>query len=211
MVIASSYAQAMVMTYWQIRQLVVEDKQSGKARAEYGKTVIKKMSDRLTQKFGKGFDIRNLRYMRRFYLAFPIRDALRPDLGRTHYRLLLNLESEVARQWYMLREASSEGWSIRALEQQINSFYHERLLSSQDEVPARTEAKQNAQALSPKDVLKDPYVLEFLELGEHQSFTESELESVLIEQKLGKLLHQDIGQMDTYVRLYEERFRREDG
>ena len=254
--VRSAVNQAMVMTYWQIGQLIVEDEQSGKARAEYGKTVLKKMSDRLTQQFGKGFDISNLRYMRRFYLAFPIRDALRPDLSWTHYRLLLKVESEVARQWYM-REASSEGWSTRALERQINSFYHERLLSSQDEVPVRAEAKQNARALSPRDVLKDPYVLEFLELGEHQSFTESELESALIEQlqafllelgkgfsfvarqrritlggehfyvdlvfynyllkcfvlidlKLGKLLHQDIGQMDTYVRLYEERFRRED-
>ena len=254
--VRSAVNQAMVMTYWQIGQLIVEDEQSGEARAEYGKTVLKKMSDRLTQQFGKGFDISNLRYMRRFYLAFPIRDALRPDLSWTHYRLLLKVESEVARQWYM-REASSEGWSTRALERQINSFYHERLLSSQDEASVRTEAKQNAQALSPRDVLKDPYVLEFLELGEHQSFTESELESALIEQlqafllelgkgfsfvarqrrvtlggehfyvdlvfynyllkcfvlidlKLGKLLHQDIGQMDTYVRLYEERFRRED-
>ncbi len=254
--VRSAVNQAMVMTYWQIGQLIVEDEQSGEARAEYGKTVLKKMSDRLTQQFGKGFDISNLRYMRRVFLAFPIRDALRPDLSWTHYRLLLKVESEVARQWYM-REASSEGWSTRALERQINSFYHERLLSSQDEAPVRTEAKQNAQALSPRDVLKDPYVLEFLELGEHQSFTESELESALIEQlqafllelgkgfsfvarqrrvtldgehfyvdlvfynyllkcfvlidlKLGKLLHQDIGQMDTYVRLYEERFRRED-
>ena len=69
---------------------------------------LKKMSDRLAQQFGKGFDISNLRYMRRFYLAFPIRDALRPDLSWTHYRLLLKVESEVARQWYM-REARSEG------------------------------------------------------------------------------------------------------
>ena len=96
--VRSAVNQAMVMTYWQIGQLIVEDEQSGKARAEYGKTVLKKMSDRLTQQFGKGFDISNLRYMRRFYLAFPIRDALRPDLSWTHYRLLLRVESEVARQ-----------------------------------------------------------------------------------------------------------------
>jgi len=254
--VRSAVNQAMVMTYWQIGQLIVEDEQSGDVRAEYGKTVLKNLSERLTEQFGKGFDISNLRYMRRFYLAFPIRDALRPDLSWTHYRLLLKVESQAARQWYM-REAGSEGWSTRALERQINSFYYERLLSSQDDSSVRAEAMQNAQALTPRDVLKDPYVLEFLELGERQSFTESELESALIDQlqsfllelgkgfsfvarqrritldgehfyvdlvfynyllkcfvlidlKLGKLLHQDIGQMDTYVRLYEELFRRED-
>lgn len=141
-----------------IGQLIVEDAQSGEARAEYGKTVLKEISDRLTQQFGKGFDISNLRYMRRFYLAFPIRDALRPDLSWTHYRLLLKVESEVARQWYM-REASLEGWSTRALERQINSFYHERLLSSQDEVPVRAEAKQTAQALSsPITLIHQRYI-----------------------------------------------------
>jgi predicted nuclease of restriction endonuclease-like (RecB) superfamily len=246
----------MVMTYWQIGQMIVEDEQSGEAKPEYGKAVLQGLSQRLSQDFGRGFDVSNLRYMRRFYLTFPIRDALRPDLSWTHYRLLLKVENATARQWYM-QEAGSEGWSTRALERQINSFYYERLLSSQDESPVRAEAMQNAQALTPRDVLKDPYVLEFLELGEHQSFTESELESALISQlqafllelgkgfsfiarqrritidgehfyvdlvfynyllkcfvlidlKLGKLLHQDIGQMDTYVRLYEEMFRRED-
>ncbi len=194
--------------------------------------------------------------MRRFYLAFPIRDAMRPDLSWTHYRLLLKVDSEAARQWYM-NEVGTEGWSTRALERQLNSFYYERRLSSQDKEPVRAEAIQNAQQLSPRDVLKDPYVLEFLELGERHSFTESDLESALIEQlqafllelgkgfsfvarqrritldgehfyvdvvfynyflkcfvlidlKLGRLTHQDIGQMDTYVRLYEERFRGDD-
>lgn len=254
--VRSAVNQAMVMTYWQIGQLIVEDEQSGAVQPEYGKAVLKRLSQGLSQDFGKGFDVRNLRYMRQFYLTFPNRNALRSDLSWTHYRLLLKVESEAARQWYM-QEAGSEGWSTRALERQINSFYHERLLSSQDKAPVKSEALQNIQALTPNDVLKDPYVLEFLELGERQSFTESELESALVEQlqsfllelgkgfsfvarqrritldgehfyvdlvfynyllkcfvlidlKLGKLLHQDIGQMDTYVRLYEELFRRED-
>jgi predicted nuclease of restriction endonuclease-like (RecB) superfamily len=251
--VRSTVNQAMVMTYWRIGQCIVEDEQAGEAQAEYGKAVIHGLSERLTVEFGQGFDPRNLRNMRQFYLLFPNWNAVRSDLSWTHYRLLLKVENEAARAWYMV-EAATEGWSTRALERQINSFYYERLLSSQDQRLVRSEAAENLSGLSPRDVLKDPYVLEFLELGERQSFTESELESaligqlqafllelgkgfsfvarqrrislegehfyvdlvfynyllkcfVLIDLKLGKLTHQDIGQMDTYVRLYEERFR----
>lgn len=151
--------QAMVMTYWQIGQMIVEDEQAGSEKAEYGKAVLKDLSERLTRRFGKGFDTSNLRHMRRFYTTFPIRDALRPDLSWTHYRLLLKVENEGAREWYV-REAGSEGWSTRALKRQINSFYYERLLASQDKKPVKTEATQQVQKLSPKDILKDPYVLE---------------------------------------------------
>jgi predicted nuclease of restriction endonuclease-like (RecB) superfamily len=247
--------QEMVLTYWQVGRLIVEDEQAGEVRAEYGKAVLEALAERLTAEFGKGFDMTNLRYMRRFYKLFPIQDAVRPELSWTHYRLLLKVESETARSWYMT-EAATEGWSTRALERQINSFYYERILSSRDRVPVRSEAAEKTRELLPRDVLKDPYVLEFLELGERASFTESELEGaligqlqafllelgrgfsfvarqkriglegesfyidlvfynyllkcfVLIDLKLGKLTHQDIGQMDTYVRLYEERFRGE--
>jgi predicted nuclease of restriction endonuclease-like (RecB) superfamily len=251
--VRSAVNQAMVMAYWQIGQFIVEDEQAGKVQAEYGKAVLEGLSERLTAELGKGFDIRNLRSMRQFYLLFPNRNALRSDLNWTHYRLLIRVENEAARNWYMA-ETAAEGWSTRALERQINSFYYERLLSSQDRQPVRSEAIQQTAELSPRDILKDPYVLEFLELGERGSFTESELESaligqlqgfllelgkgfsfvarqrridlegerfyidlvfynyllkcfVLIDLKLGKLTHQDIGQMDTYVRMYEERFR----
>jgi predicted nuclease of restriction endonuclease-like (RecB) superfamily len=251
--VRSAVNQAMVMAYWQIGQFIVEDEQAGKVQAEYGKAVLEGLSERLTAELGKGFDIRNLRSMRQFYLLFPNRNAVRSDLNWTHYRLLIRVENEAARNWYMA-ETAAEGWSTRALERQINSFYYERLLSSQDRQPVRSEAIQQTAELSPRDILKDPYVLEFLELGERGSFTESELESaligqlqgfllelgkgfsfvarqrridlegerfyidlvfynyllkcfVLIDLKLGKLTHQDIGQMDTYVRMYEERFR----
>jgi predicted nuclease of restriction endonuclease-like (RecB) superfamily len=244
-----------VLTYWQVGRLIVEDEQAGKERAEYGKAVLEVLAERLTAEFGKGFTVNNLRYMRQFYSLFPNHHALRDDLSWTHYRLLLKVERETARSWYMT-EAATEGWSTRALERQINSFYYERILSSQDGGPVRSEAAEKTQKLLPRDVLKDPYVLEFLELGEQASFTESELEGVLMGQlqgfllelgrgfsfvarqkrivlegeffyidlvfynyflkcfvlidlKLGKLTHQDIGQMDTYVRLYEERFRGE--
>jgi predicted nuclease of restriction endonuclease-like (RecB) superfamily len=253
--VRSAVNQEMVLTYWQIGQLIVEGEQAGEMRAEYGKAVLEGVADRLTAEFGKGFDVRNLRYMRQFYLLFPNWNAVRSELSWTHYRLLLKVESAAARAWYMA-EAESEGWSTRALERQINSFYYERILSSRDVGPVKAEAAEKARSLSPRDVLKDPYVLEFLELGERASFTESELELgligelqafllelgrgfsfvarqkritlegehfyvdlvfynyllkcfVLIDLKLGKLTHQDIGQMDTYVRLYEERFRGE--
>jgi predicted nuclease of restriction endonuclease-like (RecB) superfamily len=251
--VRSAVNQAMVLTYWRVGQLIVEDEQGGEVRAEYGKAVLEGLAERLTVEFGKGFDITNLRHMRRFYTLFPNQDALRRELSWTHYRLLLKVELEVARSWYMT-ESATEGWSTRALERQINSFYYERLLSSQEPEPVRSEAAQNTRELSPRDLLKDPYVLEFLELDERSHFTESELELgligqlqafllelgkgfsfvarqkrivleeehfyvdlvfynyllkcfVLIDLKLGKLTHQDVGQMDTYVRLYEERFR----
>lgn len=247
---------AMVLTYWQIGQIIVEDEQRGLARASYGEATLKELAGRLTADFGKGFDETNLRKMRQFYLLFPNRDALSLELSWTHYRHLLRVESEQARQWY-LQEAISENWSTRALERQINSFYHQRLLSSQDQTPVRAEAAEHTQKLAPRDVLKDPYVLEFLQLGNRPAFTEDELESaligelqtfllelgsgfsfvarqkhldldgehfyidlvfynyklkcfVLIDLKRGKLTHQDIGQMDTYIRIYEDKVRQAD-
>lgn len=177
--VRSTVNQEMVLTYWQIGRLIVEDEQGGEVQAAYGKALLQGLSHRLAAQFGKGFDVTNLQYMRRFYLLFPKQDALRPNLSWTHYRLLLKVENEVARSWY-INEAANEGWSTRALERQINSFYYERLLSSQNRGPVRLEAEENSRQLSPRDVLKDPYVLEFLELGEQSSFTESELEGALI-------------------------------
>jgi hypothetical protein len=170
--------QEMVQTYWGIGQLIVEEEQAGASKAEYGKAVLEGLAERLTAEYGKGFAANNLRYMRQFYSLFPICHALRDELSWTHYRLLLKVENESARLWYMA-EAANEGWSTRALERQINSFYYERILSSQDEAPVRSEAAANIRQLTPRDILKDPVVLEFLELEERASFTESELETGL--------------------------------
>lgn len=90
-------------SYWEIGRLLVEDEQQGKERAEYGKYLLKEISQRLTEMFGKGFDERNLRNMRQFYLAFPIRNALRTELSWTHYRSLLRIENPKACEWYLLR------------------------------------------------------------------------------------------------------------
>lgn len=251
--IRTSVNSAMVMTYWNIGKLIVEDEMNGTYKEYYGKGVLKELSKKLTDEFGKGFDTSNLRRMRQFYTYFKNCDSVSHNLSWTHYRHLLKIEDSKAREWYM-NECSKENWSTRALERQINSFYYERLLSSQEKAPVIAEARDNTKSLTPKDVLKDPYVLEFLNLKNRPSFTELELESGLIEQlqefllelgsgfsfvarqkhfdldgehfyidlvfynyilkcfvlidlKRGKLTHQDVGQMDMYVRLFEDKMR----
>ncbi len=217
---------------------------------------LKDIGAKLTRDFGKGFDERNLRYMRLFYLFFPKWNAARSELSWTHYRHLLKVEDEQARQWY-LDEAVKENWSTRALERQINSFYYQRLLASRNKNPVKQEAKEKTKKLKPHDVLKDPYVLEFLQLKNRSEYTESDIKSslidelqsfllelgsgfsfvarqkhfdldgdhfyidlvfynyklkcfILIDLKRGKLTHQDIGQMDTYIRIYEDKVKGED-
>jgi hypothetical protein len=128
-----------VQTCWEIGRHIVEFEQAGSRRAEYGRRLLETLASTLAAEFGRGFDVSNLRYMRLFYQAFPIRDALRHELSWTHYRTLLRVESEAARQWYM-REAASQGWTTRALERQISTLYYERLLSSSDRAEVEKEA-----------------------------------------------------------------------
>ena len=247
----------MVQAYWHIGRLIVEDEQQGQQRAAYGKQQLQQLSDQLTREFGKGFDASNLRNMRSFYLCFPNRDALRHKLSWTHYRLLIRVENPKAREWY-LQEAMDQNWSARALERQIGVLYYERLLASQDRAAVEQEAQANTTELRarPEDYLRDPYVLDFLNLPS-QTFLESELEQglidnlqqfllelgkgfafvarqqristddqdfyidlvfynfklkcfLLIDLKLGKLTHQDVGQMDSYVRIYDRHKKGED-
>jgi len=245
---------AMVQSYWQIGRLIVEHEQQGESRAAYGKQQLQALSEQLTGRLGKGFDVTNLRNMRQFYEVFPIRDALRLELSWTHYRRLFRVENEQARDWY-LQEAIKQGWSARAMDRQISKLYYERLLASQDKhvVEAEAEAQTQPLAETAKDYLRDPYILDFLNLDD-RSYQEADLEKaiisnlqqfllelgkgfafverqqrirfddedfyldlvfynfklkcfLLIDLKLGKLKHQDIGQMDTYVRLYDERYK----
>lgn len=127
---------AMVEAYWQIGKSIVE-KQGGE-KAEYGAGLLKAISKQLTADFGKGFTVANLSYMRQFYLAFPIYHALRDRLSWTHYRQLIKVENETARQFY-LEECIKSNWSTRQLERQVNSFFYERLLSSRDKDEVRAE------------------------------------------------------------------------
>ncbi|MDD2582639.1 MAG: DUF1016 N-terminal domain-containing protein [Desulfuromonadaceae bacterium] len=151
----------MVEAYWNIGRMIVEEEQ-GKDRAEYGVYLLRNLALRLSTQFGKGFDERELRKMRQFYAAFPIRDAVRPELSWTHYRMLIRVEKEAARTYY-LTESADQNWSTRTLERQINSLYYERLLMSRDKLPVIEEMQEKTAPLAatPRDFIKDPYILEF--------------------------------------------------
>lgn len=245
----------MVEAYWNVGRLIVEEEQKGKKRAGYGEYLIVGLAGKLMKEFGKGFDERNLRNMRAFYRTFPIRNAVRSELSWTHYRLLLKVEKEHARKYY-LEEAIANNWSTRQLERQINSFYYERLLSSKKRALLKKETNKLEGPAQPDDLIKDPFVLEFLNVKRDAKLQERELESMLIgklqdfllelgrgfafvgrqhrisadtdhfyidlvfynyvlkcftliDLKMGKLTHQDIGQMDFYVRYFEDKVRNE--
>lgn len=249
--------QQMVQAYWQIGRLIVEQEQQGQQRAEYGKQQLGQLSRHLQEQFGKGFDVTNLRNMRRFYLVFPKRETLSLELSWSHFNILSRLENSQARAWYM-QEATQQNWSVRALERQIGVLYYERLLTSKNKQSVQTEAQDKTTELleSPKDYLRDPYILDFLNLQD-KTYQESDLEEaiitnlqqfllelgkgfafverqqrirtndgdffldlvfynfhlkcfLLIDLKMHKLTHQDVGQMDMYVRMYEEQKRRAD-
>ena len=117
---------AMVQAYWQVGRIIVEHEQKGNLRADYGKAVLPELSKKLQQEFGRGFDVRNLRNMRAFYIAFPKWNSVRSELSWTHYRILLRVENETARNWYM-NEAVKSAWSSRQLDRQISTLYYERL------------------------------------------------------------------------------------
>ncbi len=244
--------RVQVQTCWEIGRHIVEFEQGGEARAAYGKKLLPRLAESLTREFGKGFDASNLRYMRLFYKAFPMCDALRHELSWTHYRTLLRVSNAEARIWYM-NESALQNWNVRALDRQIGTLYFERLVLSGDKASVEAEAEANIAALplSPREFVRDPVMLEFLGLPGTGKLLESKLEQalmdklqafllelgkgfafvarqqristesqdfyidlvfynyllkcfVLIDLKTGKLVHQDIGQMDMYVRMYDD-------
>lgn len=239
---------AMVEAYWRIGERIVAE-QGGADRAEYGSQLINELSKRMQADFGKGFTPTNLKNMRQFYLTFPKSYALRSELSWTHYRMLMRVESENARQFY-LEECIKSNWSTRQLERQINSFFYERLLSSKNKENISAEIAKLEPPRTPRDIVRDPYVLEFLGFHPSDDFYESDLEQalithlqkfllelgrgfafiarqqhisfdnehfyidlvfynyllrcfVLVDLKIGKLTHQDLGQMQMYVHYYE--------
>jgi len=169
---------AMVEAYWLVGKQIVEA-QAGNERAEYGEYLIKYLSQKLTNDFGKGFTITNLKYMRQFYVMFPIRHALRDQLAWTHYRLIMKVENEQARNFY-IDECIKANWSTRQLERQINTHFYERLLSSQNREIVSQEIFTKEPDISPVDMIKDPYILEFLGLKHNSDLLESDLEKALI-------------------------------
>lgn len=242
----------MVEAYWNIGKKIVEVEQNGETKAKYGSKLISELSKQLTVDFGSGFSARNIRNMRQLYNCFPIWQTVSAKLSWSHYLLILKIEDEKAKDYY-IQETIASNWSVRALERQINSLYYERLISSQEKQLVIQEAKENTKnlQLTAKDIIKDPYVLEFLDLKDNKSFRENELESALLEKiqefllelgrgfafvsrqkriktqtsdfyidlvfynyllkcfvlvdlKIGKLTHQDIGQIDMYVNMYDD-------
>ncbi len=245
----------MVKAYWSIGKIIYEQ-QGGEERADYGAQLINGLSKQLTKEFGKGFTPTNLKYMRQFYITFKNGHALRDELSWTHYRMIMKVSDEKARNFY-LQECAKANWSTRQLERQINSFFYERLLSSSNKEAVSNEIFTKEPSKTPEDIIKDPYVLEFIGVKQSSDIFEKDLEKALIDElqkfllelgrgfsfvarqkhidldgehfyidlvfynyllkcfvlidlKTTKLTHQDIGQMDSYVRIFDKYQRGED-
>lgn len=254
---------AMVETCWRVGHLIVEDEQQGSRKAEYGKAVLADLARRLTAEYGGGYDESNLRNMRSFYLAFPIRDALRHELNWTHYRHLMRVADPIAREWYM-NECIASSWGTRDLERQIATQSYERLLAAanpnrrrrRQEIPL-SPLPEKPRSLVPGDFIKNPMLLEFLGLPPDVKTHETKLESALISHlrnlllelgrgfcfvarqkhmrtetsdfyidlvfynailkcyflfdiKVGRITHQDVGQMDMYRRMFDDLVKQPD-
>jgi predicted nuclease of restriction endonuclease-like (RecB) superfamily len=244
----------MVQTYRQIGERIVEQEQQGNKRAEYGEHLIKKLSRYLGDNLGRGFSVANLWNFRKFYLTFRENPThCVENLSWSHIRLIMRIEDEKVRTWY-LNEAREQNWSVRVLERNIKTRCYDRMLSTQKfAIPAKKEVN----AIDSSDMIKDPYVLEFLGLSENIRSSESDLEFAIIEHlrefllemgrglsfvgrqfristetshfyidlvfynyllkcfvvidlKTQKLTHQDIGQMDMYVRMFDDLKRNDD-
>jgi predicted nuclease of restriction endonuclease-like (RecB) superfamily len=246
---------ALVQRNWLLGKRIAEEDLKGEDRAEYGAYVIDNLAAQLTEIYGNGFDRRSLYMFLQFFRRFPIVDSLSPQSGGllswTHYRKLLQVENKDALRWY-IDETAAEGWGVRVLQRNISSQYYERMLLSQHTELVKNEMREVAKPLQERlEFIKNPVIAEFLGFKEDASFTESELESrildnireflmemgkgyaflarqqhihtekedyyidlvfynyilkcfVLIDLKTCKITHQDVGQMDMYVRMYDE-------
>ena len=244
---------AMVEAYWKIGKRIVEEEQNGKERAEYGKEILQNLSKELTEEFGKGYSYRTLREIRQFYLMFSDFEKWRTvsaKLTWSHFQKVLKVSDEKARIFY-LTEAAENMWSVRTLDRNISTLYYNRIVASIDKKTVEDEMKEKIKSLQTEEFIKNPVVLEFLDLPTNMSYTESQLEKaltddiqkfmmelgkgfafverqqhirtensdfyidlvfynyilkcfVIVELKTEKLTHQDIGQLDMYVRMYDD-------
>ena len=172
----------LILTYWEIGRIIVEDEQRSSNRAEYGKRLITDLSKRLTKEYGKGFSRSNLQNMRNFYLSYPICQTLSGKLSWSHYQELLLISDEKKRSFYE-KETVNANWSVRELQRQIKTSLFERLLLSQgDENKEKVLelALKGNEISKPSDIIKDPYVFEFLGIPEEKTVMESDLEKTLI-------------------------------
>ena len=180
--VAKQVNNILVKTYWEIGRIIVEDEQGHSDRAEYGKNLIADLSKKLTKEYGKGFSKSNLFYMRSFYLTYPIFQTLSGKLSWSHYLELLSIDDKNKRSFYE-KETVNANWSVRELKRQINTSLFERLLlSSGDENKEKVLdlALKGNEIATPNDIIKDPYVFEFLGLPEEKPIMESDLEKALV-------------------------------
>lgn len=172
----------LLFANWNIGKIIVENEQGGSEKAGYGKQLLKSLSKELTRELGKGFSVSNLQYMRRFYLVYPNQQTLSVKLSWSHYCELLNISDKNARSFYE-QEALNSNWSVRELKRQIDTSLFERLLLSEgnaNKEKVMMLAKEGIIYRKPNDILKDPYVFEFLGIPENKPILEKDLEKALI-------------------------------
>ena len=245
----------MLNLYWNIGKAIMEIQQ-GDERANYGDAVLEKLSEKLTAEFGKGFSKRNLERMRKFYIYFPIATTVSSQLSWSHYLEIIKIEEKYKRNFY-IKETINARWSVRELQRQIGSLLYERLLLSANKDKILELAEKGQELKNSKDLVKDPFVLEFLDIKENTDYLESDLEKnilehlkefllelgkgfmfvgsqvritledehfypdlifynrllkcfVIIDLKIGKVSHQDIGQMQMYVNYYDRKIKNDD-
>lgn len=174
----------LLSTYWNIGRIIVEHEQASQDRAAYGKQTLKELSKELTKEFGKGFSVSNIQFMRRFYQNYQIQQTVSVKLSWSHYCELLTITDTDKRSFYE-KEAINSGWSVRELKRQLATSLYERLLLSDGKANKETVlalAEKGIEMARPGDMIKDPYVFEFLGLPENTPLMESDLEKALVEQ-----------------------------
>lgn len=245
----------MLKLYWNIGKIIMGIQQ-GDERAKYGDSILEKLSEKLTNEFGKGFSKRNLERMRKFYICFPIATTVSSQLSWSHYLELIKIEEKSKRNFYF-NECINTKWSVRELQRQRDSLLYERLLLSADKEKVLELSEKGQTLKTNKDLVKDPFVLEFLDIKENTYYLETDLEKnilehlkefllelgkgfsyvgnqvritlneehfypdlvfynrilkcfVIIDLKIGKVTHQDIGQMQMYVNYYDREIKQRD-
>ena len=168
-----------VQMYWQIGRRIVEEEQGGKARAEYGKGLIKNLAKEIEPEYGSGFGVRQLEQARQFYIEYPIANALRSQFNWTQYRTLIQIADKNKREYYEL-ESANNCWTARQMKRQIDSMLYERLLLSNDKEAVLAMARKEKLPETSQEIVKDPMVLEFLGLEKKGHYYESDLETELI-------------------------------
>jgi len=165
--------------YWELGRKIVEEERNGLLRVDFGKFIIMKLSKALTEEYGTGFSTRRLYLYCQFYNVYPIVPALRAQLGWSHYKILLSIDNQTKRGFYEA-ESSKNNWTYRQLERQVNSQLYERLLLSNNPEDVLSVAKSEKHPVDPREIIKDPMVLEFLGLKQESTYYEKDLETKII-------------------------------